>query len=619
MDDERSRGMVILAETKVKEALKRYPELKKVLVSLSPKFKKLNNKVVFNLVGRWATFADVAKMGGLSVCELLHRLNSEIGMEKELFWRAPDCIEEKGPAPAGEKPSWVESAQRFIELDVRKREDFFLLEIMEKVEGLHAGEVLRVLNSFYPAPLVNMLSENGYEIFHEAVSLEEHVLYVRGKGAEDKGTLVSDDLKVETAGSVGEVVEDSTVRESVGIEVGAGEEGTLYVSGAEFFSELLGVARNIPQGSAVDIIIPFNPKAVENLLRPYGFVQDASSEESRGNGGVRRIILVPDEQGEGRSRASRGHRIILRKEYDGKVYGDRVPVVIQSATPVVYPLIVKLLLSDRVMDAVKITELKMWDKTEKHLSWIVNGYADITFSAVAAVAKLYRKGLDIKMRGIAVWDNFYLLTRGFEARDFGELRGRKIHLPLIKAAPPYVVTSFLIRRSGYDPTEFDFVFGDPFGRPDEIKQALVSGEIEVAVLREPEASMAIFEGKGKVVESIAFRDVWEKLFPGRGNLPNAGLLFKGDFMRKHPEIANAVEEEVENAVEVVLADPAGSAEEIYALMGMEPEEAGLFLSRVHLEYRRSSEVLEDVLHYLRIVLGGGTESDVGEVGTLFID
>ena len=60
--------------------------------------------------------------------------------------------------------------------------------------------------------------------------------------------------------------------------------------------------------------------------------------------------------------------------------------------------------------------------------------------------------------------------------------------------------------------------------------------------------MAIFEGKGEVVESIAFRDVWEKLFPGRGNLPNAGLLFKGDFMRKQPEIANAVEEEVENAV-----------------------------------------------------------------------
>jgi len=136
MKNENDPGMVILAGTKVKEALERYPRLKDVLVSLSPAYRKLNNRIVFNLVSRWATFADVAKMGGLSICELLHRLNSEIGMEKELFRRAPDCIEEKVPEAKGVRPRWVENAGEVIEIDVRNREDFFLLEIMERVEKL---------------------------------------------------------------------------------------------------------------------------------------------------------------------------------------------------------------------------------------------------------------------------------------------------------------------------------------------------------------------------------------------------------------------------------------------------------------------------------------------------
>ena len=76
--------MVILAKTKVKDALDEYPELKDLLVSMSPKYERLNNKVVYNTVGRWATFNDVARMGGISICEILHTLNSRIGTVKEL-------------------------------------------------------------------------------------------------------------------------------------------------------------------------------------------------------------------------------------------------------------------------------------------------------------------------------------------------------------------------------------------------------------------------------------------------------------------------------------------------------------------------------------------------------
>ena len=51
----------------------------------------------------------------------------------------------------------------------------------------------------------------------------------------------------------------------------------------------------------------------------------------------------------------RKHEVKIKK----KKVGDRVPLVIQSATPVVYPIIMKLLQSPELMSRVKIEELKM--------------------------------------------------------------------------------------------------------------------------------------------------------------------------------------------------------------------------------------------------------------------
>jgi len=77
---------------------------------------------------------------------------------------------------------------------------------------------------------------------------------------------------------------------------------------------------------------------------------------------------------------------------------------------------------------------------------------------------------------------------------------------------------------------FEFAFGNPFGRPEEIKRLFVKGEIDTALLREPEASFALYEAGDEAYVSIAYKDVWEKLYPGKGNLPNAGVLFKGEIL-----------------------------------------------------------------------------------------
>jgi NitT/TauT family transport system substrate-binding protein len=69
---------MITAEDKIADVLTKYPQLKDKLLERSPKFKNLNNPVVFNTVGKFVRIADVAKTAGEDLDELLAFLNSHI-------------------------------------------------------------------------------------------------------------------------------------------------------------------------------------------------------------------------------------------------------------------------------------------------------------------------------------------------------------------------------------------------------------------------------------------------------------------------------------------------------------------------------------------------------------
>jgi NitT/TauT family transport system substrate-binding protein len=82
----------IVANSNIKETLDAHPELKQVLISLSPKFKRMQSAAVYNTLARFANFNDAAKITGLSVCEILHTINRHLGTEDMLAENSPQCI-----------------------------------------------------------------------------------------------------------------------------------------------------------------------------------------------------------------------------------------------------------------------------------------------------------------------------------------------------------------------------------------------------------------------------------------------------------------------------------------------------------------------------------------------
>lgn len=74
--------MNLIAENdKIYDMVKNYPEMKDVLIKISPKFKKLNNPVMFGTVARRTTVKKAAQIAGIEVEEMLDKLNKALKKE----------------------------------------------------------------------------------------------------------------------------------------------------------------------------------------------------------------------------------------------------------------------------------------------------------------------------------------------------------------------------------------------------------------------------------------------------------------------------------------------------------------------------------------------------------
>ena len=545
----------ILAKANIKETLDAYPDLKKILVSLSPKFEKLQKPALYNTLARFATFKDAAKLTGVSVCEILHTINEYLGVSDELIKMAPECIsinaeEEKGLI--GEEITWGESSERYI------LNDDSLPELIEKISKLKEQENIIIISVEKPISILKAVE--GFGFVFNIEEGREHRISIFNPNQEKSAHWYDrkddfDILDVRTMAS-------------------------------DPFDIIIKKAYDTEEEDGFTLIQRFEPIPIINMLKEMGFESHTK--------------LVNEQE-----IWVYFHKVITEKSDDDISSGDKPDVVIQSATPVAYPVIMRLLQSEKIRKAVNIKELKVWEETEKHLGWIVNGKADISFSAVITSSKL--KENDVKIPALFVWDNFSILARGYKADKLEDLIGHEIETPLFAEAPPAKITKYVIEAKGLNYNDFKFKYGEPFGRPEEIFMNFVRGTSDTVILREPEASYAIkaLEKMGEDVSIISYSKIWNEINDGFGSFPNAGILFKGEFTRNHPEITKVVLEELKLAIEWVNQNKLDAANLSFDMMRQPPENVELFLNRVNFTYVSGDELVTKVEDYFNILIEQG--------------
>lgn len=156
--------MKINADTKLSHILKSNPEALEVIVSIHPHYKKLRNPVLRKLMTGRTSIRQAAKLGGCVPEDFFSRLE-EIGFEID---RDEVAGAEKSAESSPPAFMFGLKEENLVTLDVRPvlaAGADPLSMILDKLKETGDEKILKIINSFEPAPLMELLKKQGYESF----------------------------------------------------------------------------------------------------------------------------------------------------------------------------------------------------------------------------------------------------------------------------------------------------------------------------------------------------------------------------------------------------------------------------------------------------------------------
>jgi hypothetical protein len=168
-------NLTIGPETRIAALLEAYPGLEDRLVDWAPVFAKLKHPILRKTVAKAATLEQVARVSGVGLRELVLKLREATGQTTgELAAEMPRA---KDPRPA-----WVDEARVRLRInaDALLQENIHPLgTVRASLEDNAPGEMVCVASSFYPAPLIDLLTRGGCTVYSEETAPGRHLTYIR--------------------------------------------------------------------------------------------------------------------------------------------------------------------------------------------------------------------------------------------------------------------------------------------------------------------------------------------------------------------------------------------------------------------------------------------------------
>lgn len=157
---------VINANTKIATLIKQHPNALEAIITISPKFSKLRNPFLRKVMAGRTSIAMASKLAGCKADDFFKVLKP-LGFIIDTTTAAVDTDNNLKTVPSFLQNIYPDS---FVELDVRSIIESGkdpLNSIVQKVKTLKAGDVLKIINSFEPVPLIQLLKKQGYDSYSE--------------------------------------------------------------------------------------------------------------------------------------------------------------------------------------------------------------------------------------------------------------------------------------------------------------------------------------------------------------------------------------------------------------------------------------------------------------------
>lgn len=153
--------------TKIAAILKDKPEALEAIISISPRFNKLRNPLLRKLMASRTTIQMASRVGDCAVEDFFEKL-------RPLGFKVDVTSPSENRNEAEPLPLFMNNldARQIVELDVRpviEAGNDPLKIILAKIKNLNTGHVLKLINSFEPMPLIDLLRKQGFESYVETV------------------------------------------------------------------------------------------------------------------------------------------------------------------------------------------------------------------------------------------------------------------------------------------------------------------------------------------------------------------------------------------------------------------------------------------------------------------
>lgn len=165
-------SLAINPSTKVGDLLDAYPGMEEVLIGIAPAFSKLSNPILRKTVFELATLEQAAKIGGVTVHEIVTRVREAAGQEGGAL-----AEPEAAAACAEPAPCWFNEARVGMRVDA----DAMLEQgvhplgmVMQASAQLERGGIIRIESGFRPDPLIEKMQAQGLAVWSRETSPGRH-------------------------------------------------------------------------------------------------------------------------------------------------------------------------------------------------------------------------------------------------------------------------------------------------------------------------------------------------------------------------------------------------------------------------------------------------------------
>ncbi|RCW88506.1 NitT/TauT family transport system substrate-binding protein [Halanaerobium sp. DL-01] len=240
-------------------------------------------------------------------------------------------------------------------------------------------------------------------------------------------------------------------------------------------------------------------------------------------------------------------------------------------------------------------ELNISSDHSRGVALLAKNEIDFLVTGANVGAKIYNQGIDLKMLNINTWGIDYLLTRGFKAESWEDLKGKSVGV-LLKGGPLDFLVRYLLQENGISLDEVNLVYRPLPGAA----KYFLAGNLDAVVL--PEPLVTVTSAKSDNIHiSLDIQKEWEKIHGDR-RIPFVGLFVSGKFESKNKAVTEIINEVYRQGIEWVNENPGEAAELASKYFSMPAEVIEKSFSRINLNIYAKSESRKLTDRYFQKIL-----------------